>query len=380
MKFHVSPKTGKVGQCKAHNGQCPFGSEQEHFNTKEQALNHSQKLNQEKFGNSVYKSSSKTSEDTVNNENNARKVSNEHPENITNNNDNYSNKTQEVAYSEKLIFNSWIGDRRRELNRHILNNDNAKTMPTVRDFTENDINEAVKLGYLPKNLVYNVNVVEDGKFGERVIALDSTHPDKSNFEMKDFSIVPMRDGSYSIIPQTKKEYVEVQDKLNSIAEKYNMKRNTLDGYHVSDFFVHTSVEGGNSPKNIDDNFHSGETVLNNYYQGKASRTELEQNVNDFYAHRYEEKVYKNINDANNLLKQENKRVQNGESNEETNKEVANILSESLKDTQEEDNMHYRMSVSVTMDYIDGKSITDQEKKFVDHRIQEAYVNANSSTQ
>lgn len=36
-KFHINPETGNAGACKAVNGKCPFGSEDEHFATKREA-------------------------------------------------------------------------------------------------------------------------------------------------------------------------------------------------------------------------------------------------------------------------------------------------------------------------------------------------------
>lgn len=35
--FHVNPKTGKAGQCRAARGACPFGSPEDHFATKAEA-------------------------------------------------------------------------------------------------------------------------------------------------------------------------------------------------------------------------------------------------------------------------------------------------------------------------------------------------------
>lgn len=36
-KFHVNPNTGDASPCRAEKGQCPFGSADEHYNTKEEA-------------------------------------------------------------------------------------------------------------------------------------------------------------------------------------------------------------------------------------------------------------------------------------------------------------------------------------------------------
>lgn len=37
MAFHINPKTGNTGICKAENGKCPFGSADEHFATRNEA-------------------------------------------------------------------------------------------------------------------------------------------------------------------------------------------------------------------------------------------------------------------------------------------------------------------------------------------------------
>jgi len=36
-KFHINPKTGEPGLCRAHGGNCPFGSADQHFNSAEDA-------------------------------------------------------------------------------------------------------------------------------------------------------------------------------------------------------------------------------------------------------------------------------------------------------------------------------------------------------
>lgn len=36
-KFHINPKTGNAGICKAEKGQCPFGRDEDHFDTRGEA-------------------------------------------------------------------------------------------------------------------------------------------------------------------------------------------------------------------------------------------------------------------------------------------------------------------------------------------------------
>lgn len=45
-KFHINPKTGNASSCRATKGNCPFGSEDEHFKTREDAQAHYEKLNE----------------------------------------------------------------------------------------------------------------------------------------------------------------------------------------------------------------------------------------------------------------------------------------------------------------------------------------------
>lgn len=54
MKFHVNPKTGNSGACRAVKGNCPFGNEAEHFPSKEEAQKHYEKK-QEKIEQFLWK-------------------------------------------------------------------------------------------------------------------------------------------------------------------------------------------------------------------------------------------------------------------------------------------------------------------------------------
>lgn len=36
-KFHINPETGEAGECSAQTGNCPFGSDEEHYTSKEAA-------------------------------------------------------------------------------------------------------------------------------------------------------------------------------------------------------------------------------------------------------------------------------------------------------------------------------------------------------
>lgn len=43
-KFHVNPNTGNPGSCKSTKGKCPFGTEEEHFGTQQEATVAAEKL------------------------------------------------------------------------------------------------------------------------------------------------------------------------------------------------------------------------------------------------------------------------------------------------------------------------------------------------
>jgi hypothetical protein len=46
MKFHINPKTGEPGKCSAENGNCPFGSADEHYTSAEAARTAFEKSNE----------------------------------------------------------------------------------------------------------------------------------------------------------------------------------------------------------------------------------------------------------------------------------------------------------------------------------------------
>jgi hypothetical protein len=55
MAFHVNPKTGNTGICKAKNDKCPFGGEADHFEDRAEAQK-AYELKQEKFEHFLWKS------------------------------------------------------------------------------------------------------------------------------------------------------------------------------------------------------------------------------------------------------------------------------------------------------------------------------------